>query len=204
MLIGTHNSLTGSKIYGWQRYFSWLISPFSKCQDYSLLQQYNKGIRIYDIQVAKHKNTWRASHGFVWYQSTIDALYEVLDMAEDDDNLIGIRIGLDNHWRFSKFSKEAEKLEFLDLVDKLSKHPNLRILEVYIEKPWDIIYRTPGYDKEVFEKYWSLSWAKTKMKHWWQFYYYLPIPVLWASIYFNEWYREAIKADRNIFITDFI
>ena len=34
--------------------------------------------------------------------------------------------------------------------------------------------------------------------------YYLPIPLLWAKKYRNEWEAKAILDNKKIFMTDFI
>ena len=39
-----------------------LFSIFWRCQKLDIASQYNKGVRIFDIRVARHKDKWVAAH----------------------------------------------------------------------------------------------------------------------------------------------
>ena len=83
---------------------------------------------------------------------------------------------------------------------------NLRPLGVYVEYPEYKILEE-FYQTDMEQRYWSLSFAKEKAKQTrgiWKYLYYLPIPLLWAKKYRNEWEAKAILDNKKIFMTDFI
>lgn len=57
-MIGSHNSLSYMPIKGWKK----ILKPWVRCQSLSLEQQYQKGIRYFDIRVRKHKGEWWYCH----------------------------------------------------------------------------------------------------------------------------------------------
>lgn len=213
-IYGTHNSLTGSRLLGWQRRLSWFINPFTKCQSSPIIQQYLDGIRAFDIQIDKKGDKWVASHGIAWYESTIETVHELLSKADKENKTIYLRIGWDFHWNMDNFklTKRTQRIqEFRKVVNDIKKHRCVHILEVYVEN-------YPGKDYTVWEKntkkgliglvekYWTTSWAKSKMKHWWQFYYYLPLPRFWSKRYFDRWWVEYWTmpfSEIGIMMTDF-
>lgn len=205
MVKGTHNSFTGFPLAGKQKYFSWLIQPFSKCQRYKTLSaMICDNVQYFDIQVARRNCLWYVSHGIAWYDAP--DLYTILRYLNNIDNEymipIYVSIGLDNHFLQDEKDKEKQRIDFENYINAFGDNwPNLSLVRAYIEKPWTILYEDRCL---VFEKYWSLSWAKTMKKHWWQFYYYLPIPRLWKRIYGKKWDKEAEESGKKIYITDFV
>lgn len=67
MKIATHNSATGEQGKG---FLSWLVTPFSKCQRKTLIEQYDAGCRYFDIRVRYHYG-WVCAHGL--WESKQDA-----------------------------------------------------------------------------------------------------------------------------------
>ncbi len=205
MIKGTHNSLTRYEMLGWQRLFQWLFNPLSKCQNKTIEEQFREGVRLFDIQIAELDNQWYSSHGFIWYDTYPDVILDCLDYVAMSKNIkIGILLGLDNHSRLTN-RPPFEKERFLQLVSNFNSHfPNLTLVRAYIEKPWQVIYNNEEISSNMFEKYWSLGWAKSMQKHWWQFYYYFPIPRFWKWIYGKQWDKEAEESGKTYYITDFI
>ena len=60
MKIATHNSATGEKSNG---FLSCLVSPFAKCQNKTIKEQYISGCRMFDIRLKHSDNFWRCAHG---------------------------------------------------------------------------------------------------------------------------------------------
>lgn len=202
MKYGMHNALTAYPLYGWQKYFSWLINPFSKCQSRTM-RLAPRETDFFDIQVALKDGKWRGSHGFAWYDATIDDVVETAKMLYAFVGTVTyIRLGYDHH-----FSIKQDLSKFAQLFLYLKAMPCINIYELYIEdkngKVITIFH--PAYDISIFERYWSLSWAKSQVKkHWWKFYLLLPLPHLWAKHYKKEWLEEFKNSGKEIFMTDFV
>ena len=49
MIYGTHNSATGGKLVWWLRPFAWVINPTSKCQDNSIDEQLQDGVKLFNL-----------------------------------------------------------------------------------------------------------------------------------------------------------
>lgn len=206
MIKGSHNSLTGYTLLGWQRLFAIVINFFSKCQSSSLQEQLSKGIKIFDIQIAYKSMGLYGSHGIAWYDvNPITQLEELENYALSNHVSISILLGLDNHLAQNSSDSIEGEAQFQYYVTNFNKYfPHLTLVRAYIEKPWKIIYEDKEVVNNMFEKYWSLSWAKSMMKHWWQFYYYLPVPRLWKHIYGKQWDKEAEESGRRFYVTDFV
>lgn len=204
MIKGSHNSLTGHPLLGWQSFVGFLITPFCKCQDERLIAQYNCGVRLFDIQITG--TTSFGSHGIASYDAEVHEILEELNsFTKLEDEKVYIMLGLDNHWLLTKKDKEIGDDVFYDLVSGFqNEYQNLKLVRAYIEKPWQIIYENKRITNDIFERYWSTPWAKSMMKHWWQFYYYLPIPRLWKHIYGKQWDKEAEESGKKFYITDFV
>jgi hypothetical protein len=71
MILGTHNSATGGKLLWWQKIFSWIINPTSKCQDRTIPEQLADGVKVFNLQVAKVAGTWRFTHGIAVYKENL-------------------------------------------------------------------------------------------------------------------------------------
>lgn len=65
--IATHNSCTGEKGYG---LLSWLVTPFSRCQTKTLTEQYDAGVRYFDIRLRRTDRGVVAAHG-LWESSEL-------------------------------------------------------------------------------------------------------------------------------------
>lgn len=203
MIKGAHNSLTSYPLNRWQRLFTWFIQPWCQCQSKTITGQFNNGIRLFDIQVAMEGTYYIGSHGISWYN--VDAYLELVqlnDYAKDLKEKIYIILGLDKHFNYTT---DKMRLDFRELVKEFNRHfPNLILVRAFIEDPWEIIYEDHNITDNMIERYWSLNWAKSKMKHWWQFYYYLPCPRLWKWIYGKQWDKEAVESGKKFYITDFV
>ena len=54
---GTHNSCTYAPLLGFQKLLYPFAVIFSRCQSKTLYAQFNKGVRLFDIQISKKHNT---------------------------------------------------------------------------------------------------------------------------------------------------
>ena len=217
MIKGTHNSLTGYPLKGWQKCFKWLIQPWSQCQDKAVINQFLfEDVRLFDIQVSIPKDRYNienikyvASHGIAWYDTDCycdEGLCGLDYRAEIYNKKIYIILGLDNHFHLTNSNITPQmRTAFKQYVKGFQQRfPNLTLIRAFIEKPWEIVYEDHSITDNMIERYWSLQWAKSMKKHWWQFYYYLPCPRLWKWIYGKQWDKEAEESGKEIYITDFV
>lgn len=205
MKYGMHNTMTAYPLYGWQKWFGWLINPFSRCQSRTM-KNVTKDTQVLDVQVALKDGKWRGSHGFAWYDVTI---YDIIDAAQgwnlSKGHVTYLRLGYDHH-----VGQKQDMAAFMELVEYLDTLAYVVVYEVYAEGDdgkVQYIRRSPAIGKSlnVFERYWSLTWAKGKVKqHWWLLPVLLPLPRLWSKMFRKEWQREFEDSGADVFMTDFI
>ena len=217
MIKGTHNSLTGYPLKGWQKYFKWLIQPWSQCQDEEVINQFLlDDVKLFDIQVSVdtdrtniNNTNYIGSHGIAYYNVKANMRLWQLDnwaKVKDINEKVYIILGLDNHFHlFDSNITPQMRIAFRQYVIEFQrKYPNLTLIRAFIEDPWEIVYENHGITDNMIERYWSLQWAKSMKKHWWQFYYYLPCPRLWKWIYGKQWDKEAEESGKRFYVTDFV
>ena len=97
---GTHNSCTYAPLLGFQKLLYPFAVIFSRCQSKTLYAQFNKGVRLFDIQISKkhNKSQWYISHGGLWYDITFEQVLQELEVLAKNDDKVYIRLGLDYHW----------------------------------------------------------------------------------------------------------
>lgn len=107
--IGTHNSLSYLPCQWYLRPFSWI----GKCQSKTIEEQYNDGVRYFDIRVKFNKNKKPISgHGILTYNIDIEEVLKLLNDKKDDT--IIVRLFLENNKKKPReldelFSKYIEK-----------------------------------------------------------------------------------------------
>ena len=70
MMLATHNSGTGEKS---GNLVSSLFSIFSKCQNKTIKEQYDAGVRLFDIRVRKNKKG-------EWINILIDIMLRIVEL----------------------------------------------------------------------------------------------------------------------------
>ena len=76
MKLGTHNSLSYCKPQWYFRLFNFI----GKCQDLNIYEQYEAGVRYYDIRVKFKKDKIVSGHGLLTYNINVE---DVLDFLND-------------------------------------------------------------------------------------------------------------------------
>ena len=107
-MLGSHNSLSYLPIQGWRK----VLKPWAKCQSLTLEEQYEKGVRYFDLRVRKDKyGLWWYCHNNAIFVPVIEHK-EVVDFLTDKQ--VKVRVILD----VRKKPKDAEdyKTEFLSLI----------------------------------------------------------------------------------------
>lgn len=206
MKYGMHNAPTAYLLYGWQKWFGWLINPFSRCQSRTMMNV-TKDTQVLDVQIALKDGKWRGSHGLAWYDVTI---YDIINAAQgwnlSKGHVTYLRLGYDHH-----VGVKQDTAAFMELVEYLDTLRYIVVYEIYVEggngQIRTIRYSPPltGDAPTVFERYWSLSWAKSKVKqHWWMLPVLLPLPRLWSKVFHKEWLQEAEESGADVFMTDYV
>ncbi len=57
-MLGSHNSMTYLPLTGWSR----ILRPWVRCQSLTLMEQYNAGVRYFDIRIRLVNGKWRFCH----------------------------------------------------------------------------------------------------------------------------------------------
>lgn len=140
MELGTHNSMTYLKPKKWYLY------PFrfiARCQSLSIEEQYNKGIRLFDIRISYDKDkTPEFRHGCIAYKGNV---YETLKWLNSQNTPIKIRILLEENTE--SFLKEV--LFIKDINTFVNSFPNLTFYEGRRKFDWKKLVDLP--DLEVVQ-----------------------------------------------------
>ena len=189
MILGTHNSATGGRLLWWLRPLAWLINPTSKCQDKTIQEQLQDGVRLFNLQVARHNGVWRFSHGLALYKEDVMLTIRQLRAWATKHEPIYFQLYLDK-----SFWCKQDEIAFIELC-------SLLISEYLVDGVFmmfdPLIEGTNEYFRmgNVFEKisleehYWTLAWGKMYGKTWVD---KIPLPKRHAKK-FNAKYKSECK-----------
>lgn len=175
--LGTHNSITGYKGKG---ILSKLLTPFARCQTKSVNEQFNCGVRYFDIRIKYYKNKFVLCHGLWIADVSINCIFDTLNyLGRKSPIYVDITLETDNG-----------KDKFFDYVVKLKNSFNyINIARVNYKKPnWECIH--------IYNIINTVNRFITLDKSSWHT--YIPIPWLWNKIYKFE------NIDNTINIKDFV
>jgi hypothetical protein len=197
-MIASHNSLTfnnpTSKIMG-------LFSFIWRCQNKCLIDQYNSGVRYFDIRVHRRNNVWEYCHGKTNLKGYATKLYYIFHMIQKCYPGTKCRIILEkssNKADRSLFISEAYSL-IIDHEDKVRKV----IHQFIIKKRWEIIwenYKMSHY--KIVDKSWvpftsDKPWYKQLSRK------IFSTPKIWAKKH-NHITQEEINDPNIIYFYDYI
>lgn len=82
IIEGSHNSLSYSKPKYW---YQWIFYPWARCQSKNILEQYDSGIRYFDIRVRFDKNNNIVfCHNFTIFDiSKNEVLFDLIPISKD-------------------------------------------------------------------------------------------------------------------------
>jgi hypothetical protein len=177
--IATHNSATGEKAFFPTR----LFNLFSMCQNKTLIEQYNVGVRFFDIRIKKNNRGWICAHGLWQSKKSAYTLLEELNNCVQNDEKCYITLMYEGN------CSEELLNEFLNIIKE--KCPKLTIVYIGYKKPtWTIV--------KYFENIHFIS--KFKGLDFSSWHTFIPIPYLWKKIY-----NDDIEFNEDYFImVDFI
>ena len=185
MILGTHNSATGGNLLWWLKPFAWVINPTSKCQDRSIAQQLEDGVKLFNLQVAYVGGKWRFSHGLALYKEDVYETIALMKSFATKENPVYFNLYLDKcFW----CKQDIEEFEFLvHCVSQEFCNEKMEMLYAWVEG-------SETNEKKVFpikwsEKYWTMAWGKMYGKSWID---KLPLPKRHARK-FNAKYKSVCK-----------
>lgn len=185
MKIATHNSGTGEQSGGW---LSKLFSVFAKCQDKTLVEQYQCGVRLFDLRIRKNKKgAWVFSNGL--WESKNPVGYALSDL-----NLAAYKAGEKAMVMVTYDGDCRDKAGFMSEVSSWDCYSWLERAEISVKKPkWRTlaIYQNIAYVNCFRELDWS-SWHTL-----------IPIPWLWER-YSRKQLRECKESDKVYRMVDFV
>lgn len=187
MIYGTHNSATGGKLVWWQRPLGWLINLTSKCQNRTIEEQLDDGVRLFNLQVTLYNGVWHFSHGLAIYEEELIPTLALMRWFATQEKPIYIQLYLDDN-----FITGQKEEEFCDLIRELQnnfKGKPMHLTTVWIEGSeayfsLEIDFKVPY----IEERYWTLSWAKKNAENWID---HLPLPKRHAKKYNAEYKRNG-------------
>ena len=186
MIYGTHNSATGGKLLWWLKPLAWIINPTSKCQDKTIQEQLQDGVKLFNLQVAYINGKWRFSHGLALYKEDVMLTIRQLRAWATKHEPIYIQLYLDKCFWCKQNIEEFEKLIAAIKCGYCSDC--FFILSSWVEGT-EITYKGSDCNLSWEEHYWTQGWAKKNAEEWLD---YLPLPKRHAKKY-NAKYKSECK-----------
>lgn len=187
MIYGTHNSGTGGKLLWWLKPLAWIINPTSKCQDKTIKEQLEDGVRFFNLQVARHNGVWRFSHGMALYQENVFETIALMKGFATERKPIYFQLYLDKSWWCKQDVDEFEWL--IELLKNEYCSEQFVMHDTWVEGTNYHPYHS-GKRLNSSEHYWTRSWSKCAAKNWLD---KLPLPKYHAKKYNSKYKSECEK-----------
>jgi hypothetical protein len=156
-VLGSHNSLSSYPLKSW--WFA-IGACFGKCQSLDLVQQYVAGVRVFDLRLSKHGDTWYGTHGLMVYKVTLDAAISTLAGLASKEDPIYFRVLCENEFYKSNAGQLAVAVsQAMSGKDKES----LRLTFVGSKEPWYTVFEGSAvHDVSWFDFGWDCQVWKIK------------------------------------------
>lgn len=146
MILGTHNSLTYAKPTTW---LGKLLNKTAQCQELSIIEQYNYGVRYFDIRI--NRNTPYNRHGLVTYDVKVEEALRILNDMSTQVDPIYVSLNYENglfepkskyeQWFKEAYSSIVSNYRNLVFTGGYAKHPWRRVIDVprisILEMHWE-------------------------------------------------------------------
>lgn len=182
--LGTHNSLSYLVPQWWLRLFNFI----GKCQNLTIKEQFDFGVRYFDIRVKYNKNNVaKSGHGLLNYNILIDDVLNLLNIyAYNNKCKVIVRLFLENN---KCNPRKHDNLFIKDIKYWINTYTNINFVEGgcrydykrFIEKDCDI--------NVCYAEYWKMKFC-------------IPFPKLWAKRNNKDKKENLDKYKYNVF--DFI
>lgn len=173
--IATHNSCTGERGYSYTK----LFTLFSRCQNKTIEEQFNAGVRYFDIRIRITERGIVSAHGFWESERSIQSILRQLnDLAKNDSAPCYYSITYEGDLEYKHFKKYVDSWK--------GAYKNIILTFVAIKKPYWHIVETKNL------VYCENCYTILNFSTWHTF---LPIPWLWKKIYHNKVYfnKDSFK-----------
>lgn len=188
MIKGTHNSATGGRLVWWLRPLAWVINPTSKCQDKTIKEQLEDGVRLFNLQVAYDGERWRFSHGLALYEEDVIETMAIMRACATAKEPIYIQLYLDKSFWFKQDVYMFARL-VADINNELCDK-NFVMQGAWVEGTSYYPHKR-GVKLDAEEHYWTAAWAKVNAKSWLD---KLPLPKRHAKRW-NATYKVNCKSE---------
>lgn len=189
MIFGTHNSATGGELLWWLKPFAWVINPTSKCQDRTIADQLEDGVKLFNLQVAYIGGKWRFTHGLAVYKEDVFETIAKMRACATKEEPIYFQLYLDK----CAWCKQDE-IKFIELIAQIRYEfldDKLMMFDPWIEGTHEYLKMGNVLEKvSLKEHYWTLAWGKMYGKSWLD---KLPLPKRHANKY-NSKYKSECKS----------
>lgn len=178
--LGTHNSLSYHKCQWWLRPFSWI----GKCQSLTIQEQFDLGVRYFDIRVKfdKHGNPI-SGHGLLTYNIDITQVLKYLDNKKER---IIVRLFLEN----SKKNPNKWNNLFADYIQ-------------YWKQAYPYLYFVEGGCRYEYKNFISCNIdSRVCYAEYWKKKFCIPFPKIWAKKHNSNLHLD--DNDKQYSIYDFI
>lgn len=109
--LGSHNSWTFAPKRHW-----WFPAFMARCQNKTIQQQYEAGVRLFDLRLKFYKGKWEVAHGYCLFKA--DWLYDLLWLShKNEDIYVRVFLEYNNHPKY----EETLISEFWDLCRYLER-----------------------------------------------------------------------------------
>lgn len=152
-MLGSHDTFTYLDSEDW---FTRLLKPFWKCQSLSIQEQYDKGVRFFDIRVSKNYKSgliskifnrkdnnpyWSVSHGIAELEENNDFMFKTIE----DICMYFTNNFKDAYYRIIfESGNEEEKQEFKQQIIGL-ENKYFGLCWYGIKKPWITLFYNPPF-----------------------------------------------------------
>lgn len=159
MKLASHNSLSYYPPQWWVIPFNWM----ARCQSLTIEQQYERGVRLFDIRLkwSKKHQDWISGHGIATYNVNIWQILSYLDFKQG----CTVRIILE----------KGNELEFIrDVKEFINVFPDIEFICGRKKKGWvKLLPELP--ETDMNHLYWT-------HERWWK----IPFPYLYAKKHNKE------------------
>ena len=154
--IATHNSGTGESS---NKFIDKLLVPFSRCQSKTIKEQYELGVRLFDLRVNKRN---KLAHGLWESSMCIDHVLDYLNSQDDDVYVLLTMEGNYDEVLHRKFCQLKDRYTNIKYVAFCHKKPQWTTISIFNHVDW-------------IKDFSSNTWRK-----------WIPIPWLWSKLMKHE------------------
>ena len=133
--IASHDSLSGYPLKTWWFY------PFTftaRCQTKTVRQQFNSGVRYFDLRVVKYKGEWYGAHGAMIYNVKLkDVLTQLYSLSLTYKSDVYVRIIIEDTFYVKSQARETLANFRLQLLNMVSFNQYLHLHRIGRKSDWE-------------------------------------------------------------------